>query len=529
MFDNVNSPPSGKGGPGRLLSFQGSVDDTPGGRRPQLRPYQQDVIARTEALIDAGINRPLLVAPTGAGKTIIAAALVKAFDAPTLFLAHRRELIDQAAKKLWNSCGIDAGVILAGVTARPDQRVQVASIQTLWARAYRGSKMTPPPADVIFVDEAHHVPARTYTAILDNYPEAIVIGLTATPCRGDGRGLGDAFDQLVECPDVADLVRLGYLVPTKVYAPSTPDLRGVRVERGDYVERQLAERVDTPKLVGDVVTHWHRLGEGRKTVVFATGVKHSVHLRDEFRRSGVSAEHIDGATPIDEREQILRDLSDGKVKIVTNCAVLTEGWDQPDVGCIVLARPTKHAGLYRQMTGRVLRTAPGKSDAIVLDHAGSTLLHGFVEDPVRWTLDPNRRAESPRLGAALGASGPRSLTTCPECAAVRLEGDGCPCCGWRPRPKPRRVDVIDGDLVQLRRDGSRERPNIDQRRFYAELLGYAEERGYKPGFAYMKFREKFNAAPPWPRHSNPTPVPPTPEVRSWLRSRAIAYAKARAS
>src|SRR5262249_3567685 len=152
---------------------------------------------------------------------------------------------------------------------------------------------------------------------------------------------------------------------------------GIRVQAGDWVENQLADRMDRPKLVGDIVTHWHRLAEGRRTVVFATGVKHSVHIRDEFIKSGVRAEHIDGSTLKDERDAALERFAPGAIELVTNCMVLTEGWDLPAVSCCVLARPTRKMGLYRQMIGRVLRPAPGKTDAIIIDHAGAVHRHGF--------------------------------------------------------------------------------------------------------------------------------------------------------
>ena len=169
----------------------------------------------------------------------------------------------------------------------------------------------------------------------------------------------------------------------------------MRTVAGDYVEGQLADRMDRPKLIGDIVTHWHKFGERRKTVAFAVNVAHSVHLRDEFIKSGVRAEHIDGSTPKPERDASLARLASGEIELVTNCMVLTEGWDMPEVGCCILARPTRKMGLYRQMIGRVLRPAPGKIDAIVLDHSGAVFRHGFVEDPVEWTLDPDRHAESP--------------------------------------------------------------------------------------------------------------------------------------
>jgi DNA repair protein RadD len=256
-----------------------------------------------------------------------------------------------------------------------------------------------PDAALVVVDEAHHAPAQTYRQLLRAYPEALILGMTATPCRGDGRGLGDIFEMMVETPPVAELIELGFLVGTRVYAPSRPDLTGVRVERGDYVERQLADRMDRPQLVGDVVTHWLRLAERRRTVVFASGVAHSVHLRDEFRAAGIWAEHIDGSTPVEQRDEILKKVDAGTVEVVCNAMVLTEGWDCPAVSCLVLARPTRHMGLYRQMVGRVLRPAPGKTDALTLDHAGAVFEHGFVEDPVLWTLATNRRAENPKQRA----------------------------------------------------------------------------------------------------------------------------------
>ena len=199
---------------------------------------------------------------------------------------------------------------------------------------------------------------------------------------------------MIEGPQVAELIAGGYLVRTRVYAPVDPDLRGVRTVAGDYNEGQLAERMDRPDLIGDIVTHWHKYGERRKTVAFAVNVPHSIHLRDEFVKSGVRAEHIDGSTPKPERDATLARLASGEIELVTNCMVLTEGWDMPEVGCCILARPTKKMGLYRQMIGRVLRPAPGKADAIILDHSGAVFRHGFAEDRVEWTLDPDRRASS---------------------------------------------------------------------------------------------------------------------------------------
>jgi hypothetical protein len=300
----------------------------------------------------------------------------------------------------------------------------------------------------------------------------------------------------------------------------------VRVERGDYVERQLAERMDRPQLVGDIVTPWLRLAERRRTVVFASGVAHSVHLRDSFRVAGVWAEHLDGSTPAEERDRILERLGTGAVEVVSNAMVLTEGWDQPAVSCLVLARPTRHMGLYRQMVGRVLRPAPGKIDALILDHAGAVFEHGFVEEPVTWTLEPGRRAENPKQSARSKHQAP-GLTTCPECSAVRLEGKPCGACGWRPQPKAKLVDVVEGELGRIdrtRRVKADEYSGAERVRFFGQLRWIATERGYKPGWAAYKFREKFGAGPP----SDAEVTAPSAEVRAWVRSRQIAWARSQA-
>jgi superfamily II DNA or RNA helicase len=406
-----------------------------------LRPYQVDVIQRIDAEIEAGGRRVLLVAPTGAGKTVIAADIIdKTVQAGgrVIFVAHRRELIVQASTKL-HAVGIDHGIVQAGFPTRPAARVQVASIQTLHARAVRSTRLELPQADLVVLDEAHHARARTYREIVQAYPDAVLLGMTATPCRSDGRGLGNVFDVIVECPPVAELIAGGWLVPTKVYAPTRPDLKGVKVARGDYVESELAARMDQHQFVGDVVAHWLSLAGRRRTVVFATGVAHSVHIRDQFRAAGVWAEHVDGSTPIAERDVVLAKLASGPVELVCNAMVLTEGWDSPEVACLVLARPTKSVALYRQMVGRVLRPAPGKDHALILDHAGAVFQHGFVDEPIAWSLREDRRAEN-RTQTARSEHRAPALSTCPECHAVRIGGNACSSCGWRPQPKAAPVD-----------------------------------------------------------------------------------------
>jgi DNA repair protein RadD len=494
----------------------------------ELRPYQVEAVDELRRVIAGGQRRIMLVCPTGGGKTVIAAEVIRATVGKgkrVLVLAHRREIIAQTSLKL-SSFGVEHGIIQAGLVATPEYPVQVASIQTLWTRAMRLDRMPMPAANVLFVDEAHHAPAETYRKIIAEYPSAVLLGLTATPCRGDGRGLGgDLFEALVETPQVAALVAQGYLVGTRVYAPVNPDLRGVHVRQGDYVEAELAERVDRDDLVGDIVTHWFQYGERRRTVAFAVNVAHSVHIRDEFVKAGVRAEHVDGSTPKPDRDAALKRLASGETELISNCMVLTEGWDMPPVSCCILARPTKKMGLYRQMIGRCLRPAEGKANAIVLDHSGAVFRHGFVEDDVLWTLDPDKRAISPKHAARL-ANGNRSrLLECKQCGSVRVAGEACAHCGFLPKRRGDAVIFRDGDLVSLdRRASTPVFDPLDRAMWLAMLTHIGQSRGYSPKWPRVQYKKKFSVWPAW--GASPQPIPPAPEVLSWVRSRMIAYAKA---
>jgi DNA repair protein RadD len=212
---------------------------------PTLWPFQHDIIAEFDRTLER-TRRVIMTAPTGAGKTVIGAAIVRrevsAFK-NVVVVGHRREIISQTSRKLYAQ-NVSHGIVQAGFRPRPLERVQVATIQTLHRRAIHAENMPLPPADLLWIDEAHHCPAATYTAIIDAYPNAVLLGTTATPCRGDGRGLGGIFEALIETPQVAALIEQGYLVKTRVYAPVDPDLSGVRTVRGDYHESQLAERMD---------------------------------------------------------------------------------------------------------------------------------------------------------------------------------------------------------------------------------------------------------------------------------------------
>ena len=234
---------------------------------------------------------------------------------------------------------------------------------------------------------------------------------------------------------------------------------------------------------------------------------------------------------MDERDATLAQLASGEIEVVTNCLVLTEGWDMPALGCLILARPTRQMGLYRQMIGRGLRPAPDKANCIVIDHSGATYRLGFAEDFIDWTLDPDRHAENPTHAERNGdAPGGPKVVECRECGAARVGGLACLNCGYLPAAPPRAIEIIDGDLGLV--DGSRRaRSDNDDPRvrveWHAMLTGYAAERDYKPGWIAHQYKNKFGDWPPY--GARPVPIEPSIEVRRWVRSRMIAYARGRQS
>lgn len=356
-----------------------------------LRPYQLQAVAKARALMADGKHSICLVAPTGAGKTVVAAHVIHSALSKSkrvLFLAHRRELIDQCAAKLRDLGIWNYNVVLSGhpQSRNPDAPMQIASIQTLIRREY-------PPADLVIIDESHHACSVSYQTLLKNYPDAYVLGLTATPERLDGKGLDGIFHDLLEVATVPDLIDSGFLVSPTCLGPSQEmaaklkaTLATVKVRCGDYAEGQLGEAMDNATLVGDIVSHWQEWAPGQRTIVFAASILHSQHIIQQFQAAGVASAHLDGGMATPERERILSAWRRGEYQVISNVQVLTEGFDFPELSCCILARPTKSVALYLQMVGRVLRVAPGKSGALILDHAGNILEHGPPQIDRVWTL-----------------------------------------------------------------------------------------------------------------------------------------------
>jgi DNA repair protein RadD len=490
------------------------------GEAPTLRPYQTAAIASLEAAFAAGKRAPILGAPTGSGKTVIAGAIIQRAAAEgqsVLFLAPRRELVHQASRKL-DDVGVPHGIILAGDDRHNIySRVQIGSIDTLRSRANR-LQLNP---DLVIADECHVYVTAIRKRLLEQWPNARRIGLTATPARKDGRGLNNLFDDLIEVASVAELTEQRYLVPARYFSIAEPDLSRVSTIAGDYKVGE-AETAMAP-LLGDIVQTWLQRAGGRRTAVFCMSVAHSVSLRALFAGAGVRAEHVDGTTPLDQREAIFERFAAGKTQVLCNVLVASIGFDLPTLDCIVLARPTRSLVMYLQMLGRGLRPAPGKSDCLVLDHSGCVHRLGFAADERYWTLDGHADLESTRSRREAAAG---KEVTCPECSCVYCGGRTCPECGHYIAPRGKEIMTIDGELVEV--GGHLDEDGQTRLLFFVELLGYATERGYKPGWAAYKFKEKHGAFPPRAWSHSPAATPST-QTRNWIKSRLIAYRKALAA
>lgn len=502
----------------------------------ELRPYQSAAVEETYALWASGARAPLIVAPTGSGKTVIAAEIIRrAGDLRVLFQAPRRELIHQTCRKLDN-VGVRYGVLLAG-DGRTNlySNVQVGSRDTLISRLVRRTRYELAPFDIIINDEAHVGLTERMQQLLALWPQARVLGLTATPTRSDGKALGRVYDELVNVSTTRELTDTGYLVPARYFSVSEPDLTKVRTTAGDYNQLDLDGVMNRAKLVGDIVEHWLTHAAGRRTVVFATSIPHSVALAQQFLSQGVAAEHVDAGTPQHAREAIFERFQSGRTQVLTNCTLASIGFDLPELDCVVFARPTKSVGLYLQMLGRGLRPAAGKHDCLVLDHAGNVHRHGFATDDRYWTLhgkyaiDETKTREAQRKREEAG----EVKLTCPQCKAVFAGSNTCPSCGYYFAPKPRLITAHEGQLVEVGPNKRyREMTEGARRLFYLELVGYAEQKGFKRGYATAKYKERFNAWPKqaWQAHATQWGgIDPSIETSRYLRAQDAAWRRQKAN
>lgn len=528
----------------------------------KLRPYQEKFIADVYQKFSEGHKRICGVAPCGAGKTIMTGWLIREFmnrNKRVIFFVHRHELIDQTSKTFLQ-LGIEHGIIAAGMKTHYELPVQIASVQTLARRLN-----SVPAPDLLVCDECHHILANTYKEIIGKWKDALLLGVTATPQRMGGINLGDVFTSLIEAPTTKELIKLGNLTPFKYYAPDeNVDLKKVRVKFGEYVNSDLDRAMGNKKIIGDIVQHYKKLAGGKSAICYCVNVKHSKKIASAFKAAGISAEHCDGETNKIVRAKIVEDFRQGKIKVLCNAELFGEGFDVPNMQAVILARPTKSLTLFTQQSLRPLRPDPSEPNkvAIIIDHVKNFERFGLPDTDREWSLKPKPKKDdgphAPPLGACpkCRAVIPAGCQTCPECGFVIVTeemkedklreqlgiltevknlvevppskippkgfGDGIGFLGQysepkRERPKYRRQGsaTTPEEFLQIakRKDykiGWVAARSLEHAKSYEDCLHIAEVCGYKPGWAWYKWRdieakvnEDSSAPAPTPRRNNP--------------------------
>lgn len=463
-----------------------------------LRPEYQ--VPAIDALRDAlrKYRRVLLQLPTGGGKTAIASFLAQEIAArgkTVYFNCHRMELVEQTSRT-WRKYGIAHGFIAAN-RPKTTSVANICSIDTLKNRLLT----TPEPAFAIW-DECHHLGAAGWQAIMDAWPNARHIGLSATPWRLDGSGLGRQFEYMVQGPTVAWLIEHGFLSRYEIFAPNPPDMKGARKGAdGDFTKRSAAARMDIPKRVGDIVQHWRRYANGMRTIAFAINVADSMTIVKRFNEAGIPAAHLDADTPDADRARIIQDFAAGRILILSNVALFGEGFDlsaiaQTDVtiDCLIDAAPSQSLSAVLQRWGRVLR--PKDYAAIILDHAGNSNRHGFPDDEREWTLDD--REKSGKGGK--GDDGPPPPYTCKCFRQIKRPlPAACPHCGIAIVPDVKPIEEGEGELLRrTAEDKAAVRAQLKREENEAKtlhaLIALANRRGYAnpQQWAFKKYQSS-----PW--------------------------------
>lgn len=455
----------------------------------QLRPYQQDCVDRVRSAFKDGSRKVLLVLPTGAGKTICFSFITEGAsrkNKKVMILVHRQELLDQCRKSL-ESLDVKFGIIASGRTQNLTEPIQIASIQTLVRRI----DQVPQP-DLIIMDEAHHSCAGSWQKVLDKWKDAKVLGVTATPARLDGKGLGSVFEILINGLEVTQLIDQKYLCPPIYFAPSTVDLDGVRTIAGDYDKKEINSRMDKPTITGDAVEHYRRICNGLPAVVFCSSRIHAENVSRAFIQAGFRSAVLDGTVSDADRSDRVKALGDGRLQLLVTIDIVSEGFDLPIVAVAILLRPTQSLSLHLQQIGRVLRTAPNKDRAIILDHVGNCLRNGLAEEKREWSLDGIKKKKKKNT-----LSLPRYVQ-CANCFIIHTPADKCPHCGLVREIKERLIEQINGELTQLTVDSEklkeiRERKKEQGKaRSMAELIALGKNKGMKnpKGWAYYVYNAR---------------------------------------
>jgi len=460
----------------------------------QLRDYQLNFVRDIRTAFAQGSVAPLAVAPTGAGKTACMSYIANGAAAKGNtcgIIVHRQELVVQtsvalARVGLWHGIEAPEPVRRAAIRAQieeggrsfynSDAPSKVCSIQTIGRRLD-----TIDPFNLLFLDEGHHAAAGTWGRLVEAMPKAKILGLTATPERLDGKGLGRDFGgiytSLVMGPTIGSLIEAGYLATPRVFSPpSSIDTSALHIKGGDFNAQESAEMMDRRQITGDAIDHYRRICNGVPAIAFCASVAHAKHVAEEFIAAGYKAACIDGNTPDAERRGAIRALGEGRLHVLTSCDIISEGTDIPIVGAMIALRPTQSLGLWRQQMGRVLRAYPGKQFAYILDHVGNALRLGLPEDEPEWSLEGRKKKSRDASEREISVS----VTVCAECfASFSSEIDVCPHCGTPVERKTRQIDQVDGDLVEIDQAALVRRQKIEQgmAEKFSDLVALGKRRG----------------------------------------------------
>lgn len=493
----------------------------------RLYDDQNRAIDLIRCSVKSGHRRPILVAPCGFGKTYTASEIIKRTNESGKscnVLLPRRELVRQFASSMIKMKAGAPGIIMAGEPYSRFRPTQLCSWDTLHARAIQRERIEVPKADVVIVDEAHlsMSPARQH--ILQYFEDSIVIGVTATPALGNGKGLGAYYDDLVIPTSIKELVAAGRLVQPVHYG-ALVDTKGLKIRGNDFIEAELSEKFDTPKLNGDTYDNWKSIAGDRQSGIFCINRAHAQHVYEVFKRRGERVVYLDGETPDEERIDILTGMQNGKYQVVVSIQVLTYGVDIPALSCIVLARPTRSIPTYLQIAGRGLRVCENApDDCVIIDQGGIFDEIGYVDDDYQWSLDSKETVNERRERAKKENKEPKEIL-CNNCSHSFSGRKDCPKCGHTMIPKQEEIPYYEMELVEHKREeGKRANKSTsweDKQRFMGEAKAYACQKGFKPGWAAWQYKEKFGVWPNDPRVKNAEPVTPSRMITGWLAHQAI--------
>lgn len=479
-------------------------------KRP-LRPHQVKAIDMLRQSLAKGNKRVVLQAATGFGKTLTAATIIEralAKGKRVMFTVPRVSLVNQSLKEFQQEGISDIGVIQSDHPMKNENAMlQIASVQTL------GRRDKPLNLGLVIVDEAHETYQEVYN-LMALWPDVPFVGLSATPWAV---GMGKHWQDLVQAISLQELIDLGYLSKFKVLAPDVPDLSRVKVSKGEFSEAELEEIMGGGKLVASVLETWLDKGEDRPTFCFGVNRAHAKALCQSFNAAGVSAGYCDAYTDKVEMMLLERQFRAGDIRVMCSVIKMTTGIDWP-VSCIIDAAPTRSEMRHVQKIGRGLRVNKGTEDLIVLDHAGNTLRLGLVTDIHHETLDMGDK-KAKRDAKPKAEKLPKQ---CANCGAVQ-SAKVCEFCGHEVKGI-RDIETVDGHLTEV--TGKVKLPSMEEKQAaYSGLIYIAREKGYSDGWAYHKYKEKFNVAPA--NTMAKSAVMPSQDLRNWVKSRQIAYAKAR--